>query len=367
MEAAIPLVLRSRAALNTDAEPTSDGLPITALGTTYTMAQEATWIDEGHYAVGRWDGSLSIFSFTESPTTGPIIAKAVNSPAQEGIQMITALPGGRAFITSNDDQSALVWAANQPNWSDLAPVATLSFDSSFGVANSGAVVRVGSTLYFVMGHANGWVTVWTASSATGWVQTATVDVRSGHPVNPWGLTNVRGVAPLASPDPNYGYVVTGSEDGNLTVVRTPDGKIMNAVVYNPAAQRGINSIATNGDLLLVANCAVGPQDSNLWSYGITPGTWEIQNTGRANLAVNPSAPQVFNFDVVWAAPGSSPNFFCSTEEGVLWMGQITQSGGLLMQGSTSIIGGALGSAICCQNGQLTATAYDLHEFQLQPS
>lgn len=98
MDAAIPMVLRSRETLRADEAVMPAALPITAVGTTYTMAQEATWIDATHYAVGRWDGSLSIFTFTESATGGPIIAKAVNSPAQEGIQMIAALPGGGAFM-----------------------------------------------------------------------------------------------------------------------------------------------------------------------------------------------------------------------------------------------------------------------------
>jgi hypothetical protein len=45
-------------------------LPIVASGTTYAMAQELAWLDATHFAVGRWDGSMSIFKFTSAPTQG---------------------------------------------------------------------------------------------------------------------------------------------------------------------------------------------------------------------------------------------------------------------------------------------------------
>lgn len=83
----LPPALRSRL----DLEPAeSEGLvapppavPITRLGTTYTMAQEATWIDESHFAVGRWDGTLGIFAFAQSAAQGPIIDCAVSTAARE--------------------------------------------------------------------------------------------------------------------------------------------------------------------------------------------------------------------------------------------------------------------------------------------
>jgi hypothetical protein len=102
-------------------------LPITADGVTYTMAQETTWIDTQHFAVGRWDGSLSIFASNASPTAGPIISKAVNTPAFEGVQMITWLAPG-VFASSNDESSIIVWSSPSGNWTDLQVMATLPFD-----------------------------------------------------------------------------------------------------------------------------------------------------------------------------------------------------------------------------------------------
>ncbi|HWO27586.1 MAG TPA: hypothetical protein VNO32_02190 [Candidatus Acidoferrum sp.] len=138
----VPPVLRSRehlaaqgiSFLSTGAvAPTA--LPITADGVTYTMAQETTWIDMQHFAVGRWDGSLSIFAFNASPTAGPVISKAVNTPAFEGVQMITWLAPG-VFVSSNDESSIIVWSSPSGNWTDLQVMATLPFDPSLGVANA---------------------------------------------------------------------------------------------------------------------------------------------------------------------------------------------------------------------------------------
>lgn len=365
MPEAIPMVLKSRSALAAGSAPAAT-LPINDAGTTYTMAQEASWIDARHYAVGRWDGSLSVFEFTASPTAGPKIAIAVNSPAEEGVQMIAALDGATAFVSSNDNQSAIVWHSPTGTWIDVVAAASLAFPAEFGVANSATTTTVDGQLYLVMGHANGWVSLWGADGVvTEWAMVAQADVRAARPVNPWGLTNVRGVVALPS-DAEAGYVVTGSEDGNLTIVRVPDGRILNAVVYNPAALRGINSLAATGFSLLAANCAVGAADFNLWRYEITPKSWAITLTDRVNLAVDPTAAQVFNFDVVCAPAAGPSSFFCSTEEGALWMGQVLSDGKLSIVGNHAIPGGTLGSTICCQGKQLAATAYDLHEFVIQP-
>lgn len=359
----LPMPLRSRLALGNVAAVPED-LPLTAGGSTYTMAQEAVFIDAGHYAVGRWDGTMSLFAFTDSTTQGALIAKAVNSPAQEGIQMIIALDAG-VFASSNDDDSLLVWSSASGDWTDLTLAATLSFPDTLGVANSGAVVISNGTSTFVVGHAGGYVSIWRqVGTATQWTLAQTVDVRAAKSVNLWGLHNVRGVVPLELGD-GAGYVATGSEDGNLTIVRVSDGAIMSATCYNPAAQRGINSVAVEGNLLLVANCAVGSADSNLWCYTVDQNDWSITNTARAALKVDPDAAQVFNFDVIFSVLDCGPmQFFCSTEEGALWMGQVVPGGTLSILGYQTVGTYALGSALCSSGARLAVTAYDLHEYMI---
>jgi hypothetical protein len=358
MSGRLPMPIRSLMALS-QGQPAAATLPIRSAGTTYTMAQEAAFLDDRHYAVGRWDGTLSVFVFTDSPTQGPLIAKAVNSPAHEGVQMIVPLGSpASAFASSNDEKSVLIWAGKDAGWGDLTVAATLAFDPALGVANSGATVTSNGKPCLAVGHANGFVSIWRQAD---WTLTATIDARAAKPLNPWGLHNIRGVVMLELGD-GQGYVATGSEDGNLTVIRVSDGAILSATPYNPSAQRGINSVAAAGAALLVANCAVGPADFNLWSYTVDSANWSVTLADKAILRIDPNAPQVFNFDVALAPlAGGATGFFCSTEDGALWIGRTDPMAKIAVDGHVPI-GAALGSALCVAGPRLAATAYDLHEF-----
>ena len=66
----------------------------------------------------------------------------------------------------------------------------------------------------------------------------------------------------------------------------------------PGAQRGINSVAAFGQNLLISNCAVGPNDKNLWYYWVDGNNYGVTLKDSVNLRVNPSAPQVFNFSTI---------------------------------------------------------------------
>lgn len=364
----IPPVIRSRehlAAQGVSFLPPGSvapsALPITADGVTYTMAQETAWLDTEHFAVGRWDGSLSIFSFNKSPTAGPIITKAVNTPALEGVQMITWLAPG-AFVSSNDESSMIVWSSPNGNWSDLYAMAILHYDPALGVVNSGDTLILGTILYLAVGHANGFVSLWSGNTAgTGLEFVTAVDVRNPHPTNPWGLHNIRGISTIFRNELN-GYIATGSEDGYVCVLRLPDGAIMSETVYNPGAQRGINSIATLGQNLLVANCAVGPNDKNLWYYWIDENNFSVTLKDSTDLRVNPSAPQVFNFCTIWGRFNNQVGFFSSTEEGALWVGTINANQQINVIGYQTVFG-TLGSALAFNtNGTLIVVNYNLFEF-----
>jgi hypothetical protein len=345
----------------TSPTPSPAQLPITADGITYNLAQETAWIDPQHFAVGRWDGSLSIFAFNQSQKDGPIISTAVSSPSSAGVQMITWL-APRVFATSNDSGSMIVWRSRSGNWKDLQQLSVLKYASSFGVANSGTSFNIGNTLCFVVGHENGYVTIWSGKiDGTGLTFVRDVNVRSSHPVNPFKLYNVRGVAPIFWTN-TTGYVVTGSEDGDLCVIEIPSGKILSRTVYNPKALRGINSIAAFGQNLLVANCAVGPDDKNLWYYWIDRNDWSITLRDSTNLKVNPNATQVYNFDVIWGLYSKGVCFFSSTEEGALWMGTITSDQKFSMFGYQPVTappGSALAFGL---NGHLLLVNYNLYEF-----
>lgn len=364
----VPPVIRSRehlAAQGVSLLPAGSvapsALPITPDGVTYTMAQEATWIDMQHFAVGRWDGSLSIFSFNNSPTEGPIITKAVNTPALEGVQMITWLAPG-VFASSNDESSIIVWSSPSGAWTDLEAIASLRYDLSLGVANSGDTVVLGNVLYLAVGHANGFVSLWSGNVDGTRLQFVTaIDVRNPHPTNPWGLHNIRGISSIFW-DNSRGYIATGSEDGYICVLRLPDGGIMSQTVYNPGAQRGINSVAAFGQNLLIANCAVGPTDKNLWYFWIDGNDFSVSLKDSTNLRVNPSAPQVFNFCTIWGLFENQVGFFSSTEEGALWAGTINANQQINVVGYQTVFG-ELGSALAFNiNGDLVVINYNLFEF-----
>ena len=180
------------------------------------MAQVSAFISDDYYAVGRRGGSLNIYNFTPSPDVGSIITKAVSTPAHEGVQMIVPLaPYMTAFISSNSNSSIAVWKTDSGNWADINDPVILNYNSSYGVANRGAITYVDDTLYLVIGHENGFVSIWQyAQQADNWSFVRGVDVRSSKPVNPWGLCNVKGVV-----EAEPGIIITGSEDGNLTVMK----------------------------------------------------------------------------------------------------------------------------------------------------
>jgi hypothetical protein len=325
------------------------------------MAQETAWLDDEHFAVGRWDGSLSVFRFRPGEFVGPLITTTATSPSAEGVQMITWLTP-HMFASSNDAGSMIVWrSAPSGTWADLRQAAVLNYDQSFGEANSGDAFVLGSTHYLVAGHENGYLTIWSSDmNGNDFRLVRSVDVRSAHPVNPWNLHNVRGVSLIRSTEPTA-LVVTGSEDGDLCIVQIPEGTIVSRTVFNPAAQRGINSIATRGRDLLVANCSVGSADKNLWYYQMNFDTGAIELRDSYDLKVNPSAPQVFNFCTVWGLYQGGVCWFSSTEEGALWMG--TVGGGTLSVIGYQPVTAPLGSALAFHtSGKLVMVSYDLYEF-----
>ncbi|GGZ15265.1 hypothetical protein [Streptomyces nitrosporeus] len=362
----VPPVVRSRRELAergvsfpaADVAPTV--LPITSSGATYQMAQALAWLDDQHFAVGRWDGSLSIFTYTGTePFAGPLISKAATTPSFQGVRTIVPV-AGRAFVTSNDDRSLSVWSAHEGSWADLRLRGTFTYAPALGVATGGrAVAAAGGTV--VMGHTSGFLSVWKYQAQPPRLSfVRSVDIRNPQPVNPWGLHDVHAVEALST-SATAARVVTGSEDGYVCVVEVPSGDVLSRTVYNPGAQRGINDLNVRGDSVLVANCSVGPADHNLWYFTVDRSTWGVTLKDKANLIADSQRPQVFNFNTVWGEYSGGPCWFASTEEGALWMGTAdAQLNVIGYQEVTSPLGSALGWND--GPGRLAMVAYDLYEF-----
>lgn len=352
-------VVRSLRDLGQDLPP--EKVPLNQLGTTYTMAQQATWLDDEHFAVGRWDGSLSIFNKTTSATKGPVITTAVSAPADQGIQMLDWIAPGK-FISSNDGASMVVWNSPSGEFQKVSVSQKLSYDSAYGIANCSTSQNLGNTLYIATGHENGYLLLWTADvdgSKVGFLQA--IDLRSSSPLNPWGLQNIRGASWFLS-DSNSIKVATGSENGEICVVDVPSGQVLSRTLYNPEAKRGINAISTAGQNLLVANCSVGSSDKNLWYYWIDGNDWSVTLRDSKNLMVDRSAPQVFNFDVTWGWYFDGPCFFSATEEGELWMGTIEGNRTLSILGHQKVAVADLGACLASGIGSVIYAAYNLSAF-----
>lgn len=279
-------------------------------GMTVVMAQVATWLDDEVLAVGRWDGTLTLFRLPAAQEYGPTLLEATALPSRRAPEMIADLPG-RFFVTSNAVDSLAVW-----DRADLAHPKVIAYGNTEGAANSAALLSVGGRTHLVTGHENGFVVVWAVASDGRLSTERTIDVRSPAPVpSPYPLKNVRGVAAWGD-----GLVVTGSEDGDIALVDAQEGTIKHRMRYNEGAQRGINSISVLGDRLLVSNCSVGPKDSNLWLYRVEADRFLLLD--HANLKRNEQAAQVFNFSSLLAERDGLLYYFAATQEGLLWAGRV---------------------------------------------
>ncbi len=357
----IPPVLRSRSALlSGKSAPTASALPLTQNGTTYNLAQEVRWLDVNHFAIGRWDGTMSIFHFNTAPYVGAQVTVAVNSPSAGGVQMITRLPQS-SIVTSNDGSSLSVWNSYSGDWSDLKLVTAVSYDAALGVATNGTWFP-GSPSTLVVGHDSGFLTMWSVDlDRWGFRLLKTLDVRNPNPVNPFGSHVIYGMCPLVASGSNA-TVISGSDDGYITIVKVPSGVILSQTVFNLTAQRGINSVSALGNKLLVSNCSVGAADHNLWYFDINQNTRVLTLLDSMNLIIDTQRVQSFNFDTIWGQYAGGPCWFAGTEEGALWMGTADTS--LHLIGQQSLADGSIGAALAFTTGpgRLASVIHNIDQF-----
>ena|ERR1700730_3848175 len=106
----------------------------------------------------------------------------------------------------------------------------------------------------------------------------------------------------------------------------------------------------------------GSADKNIWLYDLSTGAPVL--TDSENLILDTERSQVFNFDASLIAAKTSTQFFSSTEEGLLWQGNVID-GHLSMTGVSKIA--AQGGAIFDYNSTneiLAAAAYDIWLFKV---
>ena len=324
--------------------------PLTPNGITYGRAQAIAWLDADNFLVSRWDGTLTIFQALRLDGSPPLLQDVLMLPSQQAAEMVVSLSPG-AFITSNDQGSLAVWEKRGPHY---VAVDTVYYDPGYGMANSGTVVNFDGSQWLVTGHSEGMVVVW-ALTANTLREVSAVSIRSANPIipQPYGvLWNVRSLVTWKN-----GIVISASEDGDLCMIRVPDGAVLARVRYDSAAQRGINSVALWNDYLLVANCSIGANDRNLWLYKVGPdGLLPLHSV---NLLKEARLPQAFNFSVQLADVDGRLSFFASTEEGLLWTGTIVND--TLVPHANTKVACEWGAALAFQPSRklLAAAAHDV--------
>lgn len=346
---AAALALLSAAAVSAESLPLPTMAP---LATTYSRAQVLDWLSDRRFAVGRWDGTVTLFRTPLAGEYGPVAEQAWTLPAGRGLQMLTALDGRTLALSDGEDRIAL-WRANRRG--EFRPQRSLHYPATAGTANSGVVVDRGDGRWFLSGHAQGRVLVWRQRGSR-WRLQQERDLRSPAPIAATpALSNVRDLVVWRGR-----HVIAGSEDGDLVGIDPANGHELFRRRYNPTAQRGINDLAVAGDWLLVANCAVGADDHNLWLFDLASG--EPVLSDAINLRLDAQRTQVFNFDIELVANAGTVHFFASTEEGLLWRGQI-RDGRLVAAGQARIAdqGGASIDA-SPDAARLAAAAYQVFLF-----
>ena len=324
-------------------------------GTTYERAQVLDWINDNTFAIGRWDGSITVFRTPAKGEYGPVITQAVAAPSGHGIEMLSAI-NDTTLITSDGADRLALWrkfSANGP----LSFVRDLPYDPKFGTANSATVATINGEIRFVSGHENGFVLIWRPSVGDSFELVDALDVHSTKPISsPIPLRNVRGL--VAWKDD---YVISGSEDGDLVGIKLSEEREVFRIRYNGSAQRGINSISLLRNWLLVSNCSVGATDKNIWLFDLSSGKPVLRDS--ENLILDSQSAQVFNFDAILLDLYGAPGFFSSTEEGVLWQGKI-DGDQLVVTGVTRIApdGGAI-LREDAHGDMLAAAAYQIWLFK----
>jgi WD40 repeat protein len=329
---------------------TVPSLSITA--STYSRAQVVCWLNENRFAVGRWDGTVSIFRPPLKGEYGPTLTEVLMLPSGKPAEML--LPIGKdAFVSSNDPSSLVFWT--QTNGHEQV-CQTATYDPQYGEANSAVIATNAGATFLVTGHSEGWILIWEVSDTLHFLRA--VSVRSKNPIpSPYQLWNVRGLVAWRD-----STVVSGAEDGDICLIKIPGGEVIARARYNPSAERGINSLSMDGDLLALGNCSVGKDDKNLWFYRVASDGPHLINS--MNLVSDTAKAQVFDFNVQLLSVSNTPYFLASTGEGILWLGTLSQNSLVVLDNKRVSPDGAAALAYEPTNSVLTAIAYDIENFLL---
>ncbi len=309
------------------------------------LAQAAIWLNDEELVIGRWDGTITIFSYKDSLS----VLQALVTPMKQGITMLERI-NDFVFISSNGSSSIALWERNEKEYFLKN---TYNFNSCFGEADSAKVIEIENQQFLLTGHSEGYLLIWKFTNE-GLSLLNFINLRSNYLLDsPYKLWNIRSILSWKNQ-----MIITASEDGDLCMVDVLKGAVVLRQKYNENAKRGINHIFISGDYLLLSNCTVGPSDRNLWLYQIEKDKFVYLDSKK--LIANENLEQAFSFDVAAITQGENIYFFCSTEEGLLWFGQIeNDSLRILNYKKVSPQGGAALTILPISN-RIASVGYNIH-------
>jgi len=95
----------------------------------YCLAQAATWLDEETIAVGKWDGTITIFKYT----TKLSIEQALVPPHKAPVTALVGI-GDHCFISSDGPSSLAAWIREKDQHYVLSQ--TYPFNENYGTVDS---------------------------------------------------------------------------------------------------------------------------------------------------------------------------------------------------------------------------------------
>ena len=345
----IPL-LRSLSDLQAGSDSATT-LPITSEADLYLTAQEVRWIGQGLFAVGRWDGSVTLYRY-EPRRTPPLRIKGVLAEQDSGgVRMIASFGDGRC-ASSNGAGCVNVWHVDDPT----STLIHLTYEGSLQSATAGYYLTGDTADYLVVGHDSGFLTTWSVN-ADGINRIQVMDLRSPKTANPWGLQTIYGIAAA----PGGANVVTAADNGDLCVIDPVAGMLLSRTRYDQNAQRGLNDVSTLGKYVATVNCAVGSTQPNLWLFQ-AQADFSLELLDSKILRNDSSLPQVFAFCVRLCQDAEGPVWFVATEEGLLWSGRIVEDQLTIL--GNQVVASHYGAALAVEDGFLVVAGDALHVYRI---
>src|SRR5271156_2664606 len=92
---------------------------------TYDRAQASAWINADRVAVGRWDGTLTIFRPAQTQEYGPVLTQVLTAPSLKPVVAVIPV-SPTSFVISNGDDSIALCSGDGKSFACLT---TASYDA----------------------------------------------------------------------------------------------------------------------------------------------------------------------------------------------------------------------------------------------